>query len=117
MSDAKKPGRFTMLEACRPNNPPPGSEAWPVVELANATRFTMLEAKGPNNPPPGSEAWPVAELANAVQFGMPPDHGLSEPVVDAVRRLDAAGLRSLRALIDERLREIGAGSSPDPTAS
>ena len=87
MSDAKKPGRFTMLEACRPNNPPPGSEAWPVVELANA-----------------------------VEFGPPPAHGLSEPVVEAVLRLDAAGLRSLRALIDERLREIAAGS-PDPAAS
>ena len=40
--------RFTMHEPRDPNNPPPGSEHWPVVEIESLERFTMHEPREPN---------------------------------------------------------------------
>jgi hypothetical protein len=70
-----------MLEPKGPNNPPPGSESWPVVEPVLNQRFTMLEPKGPNNPSPEKLAAPIVAA-----LGGPP-MGVSHTVLNLVAQL------------------------------
>jgi hypothetical protein len=84
MADAAKTGRFTMLEAKGPNNPPAGSEAWPVAELANAARFTILE--------------PRAAVQGGFPADDPPPRPLAEPVQREAERVAAALAELLRVV-------------------
>ena len=112
MGDAPKPERaerFTMLEPRGPNNPPPGSESWPVVEPVIYERFTMLEPSGPINPSAEELATRVVEpLINGCRVTTPLDlRSLVWQLATAIAALDEgerrAALDYLSAELSRRL--------------